>query len=632
MGVYFNGRYYIKPQVATYVDDTALTPVGLVGSNVIGMMGPSNDGIPNQAYLITSLSDATDIFGEGPLVDGVAMAFNGGAQYIWATRVGGTYTAATKLFASVPTQAVYATSATPNIPFELLSNAYGLQANGIVTTTYATSTSARGVSVSVAAQGNIITGEGIFYDTLKIEAGSGAATSTTFTIGAGTGIMTLSDGTNTAPTIDLTGVASTTDLVSRIKAAMFLATPDPIDDTDFAFTILKEVPGTQLDDGAVSVAQGDSNTLCADVKAVFDWFNSGVQPYVYAVDSGNIFATAAAKNLTLLQVAADPGTIKTIAMSLGTPAVVGTINATSYTGVLAEIYEDLDIDLIVPIVDSYLGAGPVITSTVPDAIFSSVLIHCKEMSTIKSEERIGLVGYQFEGGTSPTGTLSAGTTPDGDGDALVSTLKTKASAFNSPYMVVCAPRFKAFDTNGNLKYFNGTYTAAYIAGLIASFGVGEPITNKDVSGIQALSTYFKNRQILQLIDNGVLTIERVGGGLKVVQGVTSWIADDNYNKKEISVRLATNYIAKNCRENLKTFIGRKNSPNMLQIIRGSLIQVLRELENNEIIVGTPSYPAYRNLTLTATGDVVYVSFECSPVLPINYIMITIHATVFKATI
>jgi len=63
-----------------------------------------------------------------------------------------------------------------------------------------------------------------------------------------------------------------------------------------------------------------------------------------------------------------------------------------------------------------------------------------------------------------------------------------------------------------------------------------------------------------------------------------------------------------------------------------LVQVLRELENNEIIVGTTAYPAYRNLILTADGDVVRVSFECSPVLPINYILINIHATVFHAQI
>ena len=626
MGVYFNGRYYIKPQVATYVDDTALTPVGLVGSNVIGMMGPAKDGIPNQAYLLTSLSDATDIFGEGPLVDGVAMAFNGGAQYIWATRVGGDYVATAagdKFPTNVPLQCKYAITDTPYCPFALLSNAYGTQANGIVVTTHATgsSRSVRGVTVSVEAQGNTIEGQGIYYDALRINNASGVG----LTLAIVSNVLTVTYDVTPGDVINLIGVASTTDLVSRIKTEIANGGGDA---ADFTFTILKEMTGAQLDDRAsFTIADSTEDTLSADVKAVFDWFNSGVQPYVYAEDTSSIFTTAVAKDLTLLQTANTPATefpfVFADAVIQGT---VGAIDSTSYTGVLAEIYEDLDIDLIVPIVDNYLG---ITNSDDAAAIFSATLAHCKEMSTLKSEERIGLVGYQFSDGVLPANTTS---TADGDADLLVTDLKANAATFNSPYMVVCAPRLKAFDTKGTLKYFNGTYTAAYLAGLIASFPVGEPITNKDISGIQGLSTYFKNRQILQLIDNGICTIERVGSALKVVQGVTSWISDDNYNRKEISVRLATNYIAKNCRENLKTFIGRKNSPNMLQMIKGSLIQVLRELENNEIIVGTVAYPAYRNLTLTATGDVVYVSFECSPVLPINYVMITIHATVFKATI
>ena len=612
MGVYFNGRYYIKPQVATYVDDTALTPVGLVGSNVIGMMGPAKDGVPNQAYLITSLNDATDIFGEGPLVDGIAMAFNGGAQYIWATRVSGTYAA--NAFSAVASQAIYLPADTPTAPFKLLSTAYGTHANGVQITTDANAT--KGIDVTVVGQGNTILATGVFYDVLKITALAGAPASTSFTIAAG--ILTVSDGTNTGPTIDLTGVASTTDLIERIKDDMANAAPAAIDDTKFTFTVMKEIPGTELDDGAVNATTEAAVVMQANVRAVFDWLNSGSQPYITAEDSNNIFTTNAVKNLTLL----NTGAIWNMALAT-TAGSRGSLDSTAFTGVLAEIYEDLDLDLVVPIVDDYLGLT-ITTSTTPDAIFSAVLAHCKAMSTTKSEERIGLVGFMF--------TDAGGTTPDGNADTLVTTLTGKATGFNSPYMVVCAPRLKTFNTKGDLKFFNGTYTAAYIAGLIASFPVGEPITNKDITGIQALSTYFLNRQILQLIDNGVLTIEKVGAALKVVQGVTSWISDDNFNRKEISVRLATNYIAKNCRDNLRQFIGRKNSLQMLQIIKGSLVQVLRELENNEIIVGTTAYPAYRNLTLTADGDVVRVSFECSPVLPINYILINIHATVFKATI
>lgn len=613
MGVYFNGRYYIKPQVATYVNDNALTPVGLVGSNVIGMFGPAKDGVPNQAYLLTSLNDATDIFGEGPLVDGVALAFAGGAQYIWATRVSGTYSA--PAFSSVATQAHYAVSDTPAIPFGLYSNAYGKQANGITVNCMANAT--KGIDVTVNAFGNTILGQGIFYDVLQVK--NNSAQSISFSVSSSS-VLTVTWNASPGPTITLTEVASTTDLVERIKDSLANIPADP---AEFDFIVMKEVPGTYIDEAASgSIASGNTGVaLSANVRAVFDWLNSGSQSYVYAEDDDGIFTSASSKTLALLNVA-DPGTTFSFSeISVGTKGSLGSLNSTAYTGVLAEIYEDLDLDLIVPIVDDYLGLS--VTGSA-DAIFNAVLNHCKSMSTVGSEERIGLVGYLF--------TDAGGLYPDGDYDTVTTTLIGKAVALNSPYMVVCAPRLKTFDIKGNLKFFNGTYTAAYIAGLIASFPVGEPITNKEISGMQGLSSYFKNRQILQLIDNGVLTIERVGGVLKVVQGVTSWVSDDNFNRKEISVRLVTNYVAKNCRENLKQFIGRKNSPQILQMIKGSLTQVLRELENNEIIVGTTAYPAYRNLIVSADGDVVRVSFECSPVLPINYILITIHATIFKATI
>ncbi len=358
----------------------------------------------------------------------------------------------------------------------------------------------------------------------------------------------------------------------------------------------------------ITPADTNGKDLYCNVKAVFDWLNSGAQKYVTAVDTNNIFTTVANKTLSLLTTAVP------FVLSSGS---YGLVDATSYQGILAEIFEDLDLDLVVPIVDDYLTYN--ITSSA-DSIFSYVYDHCKYMSELGSDERIGLIGYQFAA-------------TDGDADTLISTLISKAASFNTPYIVICSPRLKTITVSGELATLNGTYTAATIAGLVSSYSVGEPITNKVLTNVYDVSTSFKNRQIIQLIDNGVLCIEKLANGTyKVVQGVTSWISDDNFNKKEISVRLATNYVAKNCREALKQFIGRKNSAYMLQTIKGALIQVLKGLESEEVIVGTDSYPSYRNLVISSTGDIVNVSFECSPVLPINYIGITISATVFSATV
>jgi len=604
MGVYFNGRYYIKPQVATYVDDSALTPVGLVGANVIGMMGPAKDGVPNLGYLITSLTDATDLFKEGPLVDGIAACFSQGAQYIWATRVGGSYSGGT--FANVPTQA----SATVTDLFTLKSTSYGAHANNTVVTFTCADPLVynRNLDIKVVAEGNTIESLNMVSNVIKFA--NANAETVKFKVWEDTTYkLDITTVTRTALTINLASYSNMTDLKTAIDAAMAAATPTPI--TGVTVTVVDSLGGTggiQLDSGEYACAQSAVNYLSNSVKKAYDWLNSALQPYVTAEEINSAFTSVIDKDLAVL-------TATSFTLTGGNYGSTPTINATSYQGVLTEIYEDLDLDLVVPILDNYLvWAG--VDNTMGAAVFQYLYSHCKTMSELKSDERIGLIGFHF-----------------GANDDTVATTITNAALYNSPYISMCSPRLKFYSLQGVLKTWNGTYTAAAIAGMVANYPVGEPITNKTLSGITDLSTIYKNSEILQLIDNGALIIERVRGiGYKVVQGVTTWTSDDNFNRKEMSVRLVTNYVAKNCRENLKQFIGRKNSLFMLETIKGSLISVLKDLEEEGVIVGTPTYPAYRNIVLTADGDIVRVAFECSPVLPINYILITIHATIFKATI
>jgi len=608
MGVYFNGRFYIKPTTAVFIDDSALQPVGLVGSNVIGMIGPAKDGIPNQGFLITSLNDAVELFSEGPLVEGVAAAFSGGAQFIWATRVGGTYNSTTRAFASPPTQASSAETVPTVIPFKLLSMMYGAHANGI--TVNFDNNTVSGVDITVTGFGNTYLALGVKSDCLKVV--NGNANTVTFTIAKNGSVyeLVIDDGAggNTTAAINLANYTNMIDLVAAINQAMATATASPI--TGVVVTSLNDsAKPIELDMNATVMTTAGTGYVSKNVKAVYDWLNSGQQPYVAAQDTGSIFTTAEDKDISLLMADTD------FVLVGGS---YGSIDATSYKGVLAEIYEDLaPLDMIVPIVDDYLTYS---LTSAADAIFSYVYEHCKYMSTLGNDERKGFVGYQFSDN-------------DGDADTLVSTLLGKAVTFNSQYQIICAPRLSRFSQKGALKTFNGTYTAAFICGMFAGFPVGEPLTNKTISGVQGLSTVFKNRQIIQLLDGGVFTIERLPSGiLKVVQSITTWTTDDNFNKKEVSVGFETNYVAKNCRNTLKTFVGKKNTPFILQTIKGALIQILKQLEDEQVIVGTAAYPAFRNIIITADGDVVRVSFECSPAIPINYVLITVHATIFSTTI
>jgi hypothetical protein len=63
---------------------------------------------------------------------------------------------------------------------------------------------------------------------------------------------------------------------------------------------------------------------------------------------------------------------------------------------------------------------------------------------------------------------------------------------------------------------------------------------------------------------------------------------------------------------------------------------LRELSRAEpqgpgIIVGNDASPAYQNISAALEGDVLRVQFECSPVIPTNYVLATIFAVPFSGT-
>ena len=50
-----------------------------------------------------------------------------------------------------------------------------------------------------------------------------------------------------------------------------------------------------------------------------------------------------------------------------------------------------------------------------------------------------------------------------------------------------------------------------------------------------------------------------------------------------------------------------------------------------MIVGDKANPAYKNITASLEGDMLRVEFQCSPVIPVNYIPVTIFAVPYTGT-
>jgi hypothetical protein len=50
-----------------------------------------------------------------------------------------------------------------------------------------------------------------------------------------------------------------------------------------------------------------------------------------------------------------------------------------------------------------------------------------------------------------------------------------------------------------------------------------------------------------------------------------------------------------------------------------------------VLAGDAANPPYQNVQAQAIGPVIAVSFQCSPVLPANYISVTVYAVPFSGT-
>jgi hypothetical protein len=126
-------------------------------------------------------------------------------------------------------------------------------------------------------------------------------------------------------------------------------------------------------------------------------------------------------------------------------------------------------------------------------------------------------------------------------------------------------------------------------------------------------------------------------GFVVSKSISTWTQDTRFNRVEVSCGAALDYVVRSVREALERFIGAKASPITLFEAASTTESTLRDLARPEpvglgVIVGDTTNPAYRNIHAEITGDVLRVYFECSPVIPINYILVSVYARPWSGSI
>jgi hypothetical protein len=201
-------------------------------------------------------------------------------------------------------------------------------------------------------------------------------------------------------------------------------------------------------------------------------------------------------------------------------------------------------------------------------------------------------------------------------------------ALNSDRTMMVYPGYYAYNAQGIRTLYDPFYTAALVAAGFAGMNPGDAMTNKAIA-INGLELSLANpTDTDSLIQLGVCPVVQEPSGFKVVRSVSTWTVNNNYNRVEMSCGAATDFVARNVRAALQPLLGGRQDPLTLgrayTVTEGALIQLsVPEPAGPGVIVGDANSPAYKNIRVQIQGDVLLVSFQCSPVIPTNFIPVTI---------
>ena len=569
MSVFFNGRLLTTPTVETIVNDGGLAPQSVAIGNTLALIGLSQSGIPKRPTVIRSIAHAREVLRGGELLYAVEKAFSPSPD----TNAPGTIYAVRVNPATQATLTLKGGTPLADV-LTLKSTDFGAHTNAIQVKIEAGSV--KGLKLTTQKGATYFAQDNIARDALTIRY-TGSETTGTVTVTEGTFVLNAGAITTT---IQLTDFPTVQRLVERLS-----------NEPDWTTAINPGVETTAALRGLDGVTDVDAKTanltVTANLQAMIDWINSAAEDLVTAERPTGALNPPAVTAFTYLS---------------------GAIDGVSTNSDWSECFDAMqaeDAQWIVPL-------------TATPAVWAMADAHCHFMSNMGRRERRCFVG------------ASTGL----DMEQAVA----EASNINSDRTSYVYPGFYDYDAYGQLILMPAYFMAALCAAAFASMTPGEPLTNKSlrIRGLELPIAIPADTDYL--IRNGVLTVyKNINGGFRVAKSISTWRTNDNYNRIEVSTGVALDYTVRSVRERLELFVGKKGTQISLNSIIEATANVLRTLTQQEpfglgLLAGDKENPSFRNLTASIKGDVVTVEFECSPVVPINYILVSIYASAYSGTV
>ncbi len=569
MALFFNGRLFVSPAVASRVDDTAMFNANPGVGNVLAVIGAADAGEPKVPLRFGTPAEAAAVLRGGPLLEHITRAFAGSLE-----------TPGPSLVIGVRAQA--ATQATLNLAdaalatvVQLRSTLWGALANRIQVQIGAATV--RGRRIRTSLDGVVHEADNVGRQLMVIRY-TGAAASATVSI-SGAGVTLAAPTGSPLPVIPFADAPTVEALVERISLL-----------PGWTATVLNgnetHPTADALDFAAAVDAKSADFTVTADLQAMVDWFNAEGEGLVTATRPANV------------------GTLPV--NTTGTYLTGGTTTAPvvqDFQDALTALQQQ-EVQWIVP-------------ATTDAAVHAMVRAHAHLCSDVLRKERRAICGTALN--TSDAQAIQAARNLNSDRVGLV-----HIGGWD-------------YDTAGRLRLYAPSVVAAMIAGGFAGVNPGTAMTNKALA-LQGVERRLRNPTDTDaLLTGGVMPVEETPTGYRVTQSVSTWLTNSNFNRRELSVGAALDYVARAWREAMQPLIGGRGGPPALVQAKVRTEAVMRELSRPEpqgvgVLVGDAANPPWRKLRISLDGDTLRLEAEVSPVIPTNYIPITIAAVPYSGAL
>lgn len=569
MPYFFDGRLHVTPDVMSRVDDSAMANTNPNVGNVLAIIGRSSGGQPNTALTFGSADEAKAALVSGDLVDAITRAFDPSVETVGPATIVGI-----RVNPAIQSTLVLVNSV-PATVINLASTDYGQRTTQIKVKIEAGSV--KGLKLTTAFGDSLYTQDNVYRDAFKVRytgaqaTGRMAVTNTAVTLEAPTGTV--------LATIDLNAFPTVQQLVDRINATVGF-TASVADGNGLKASL------NGLDTVAATDVKTAEYTAPANLQAVVDWFNSSSEGFITATRAAGAGTVPAVIPFTYL-----------------TGGIDGVVTNTEWTNALT-VLQSSDVQWVVP-----LSSDP--------SIHAMVDAHTAYMSKVARLERRAICG-------TPSGTTDAAAVVLAKAVASDRTSLTHLGGYD-------------YDATGALVFYEPFIVAAMLAGAFSGLNPGTPLTNKSLK-LRGIERKLRNPTDTDaLIQGGVLCVESTADGYRVVKSISTWLTNSNYNRVEQSVGVAIDYTSRAVREVLAKYKGRGGDPVQLSLAASDVDTVLRQLSKPQpsglgVLVGDDANPPFKNITAKLVGDVMAISFQCSPVIPINFIPVTIYAQPYSGSV